>query len=193
MVVIINYPYLSIHYSKQHSQDNGNTNPEEDTFGHLAELCTLESLHGLDITGADFFAHSIFQLLEVRGDQITSLALNDIDEINLNAVILIGDRCSNLSRLSLIKCHYQMDVGDTRSVDKVIRERTAHPSSLQYYRTLGKGIQGMIDNLRDNQKWIKSICVFKYASTIFINLCRQIVRYLFFAENINKTDSNYLN
>ena len=149
---------MSIHYSKQHSQDNGNTNPEEDTFGHLAELCTLESLHGLDITGADFFAHSIFQLLEVRGDQITSLALNDIDEINLNAVILIGDRCSNLSRLSLIKCHYQMDVGDTRSVDKVIRERTAHPSSLQYYRTLGKGIQGMIDNLHDNRKLILYLC-----------------------------------
>ena len=158
MVVIIDYPYLSIHYSKQHSQDNGNTNPEEDTFGHLAELCTLESLHNLDITGADFFAHSIFQLLEVRGDQITSLALNDIDEINLNAVILIGDRCSNLSRLSLIKCHYQMDVGDTRSVDKVIRDRTAHPSSLQYYRKLGKGIQGMIDNLHDNRKLILYLC-----------------------------------
>ena len=152
----MNYPYLSIHYSKQHSQDNGNTNPEEDTFGHLAELCTLESLHCLDITGADFFAHSIFQLLEVRGDQITSLALNDIDEINLNAVILIGDRCSNLSRLSLIKCHYQMDVGDTRSVDKVIRERTAHPSSLQYYRTLGKGTQGMIENSHDTRKLIST-------------------------------------
>ena len=191
----MNYPYLSIHCSKQHSQDNGNTNPEEDTFGHLAELCTLESLHGLDITGADFFAHSIFQLLEVRGDQITSLALNDIDEINLNAVILIGDRCSNLSRLSLIKCHYQMDVGDTRSVDKVIRERTAHPSSLQYYRTLGKGIQGMIDNSHDIRILIstKRIWFFKYAKTIFINLCRQIVRYCFFAENIDKTDSNHLN
>ena len=186
---------MSIHYSKQHSQDNGNTNPEEDTFGHLAELCTLESLHSLDITGADFFAHSIFQLLEVRGDQITSLALNDIDEINLNAVILIGDRCSNLSRLSLIKCHYQMDVGDTRSVDKVIRERTAHPSSLQYYRTLGKGIQGMIDNLHDTRKLIstKRLWFFKYASIIFINLCRQIARHCFFAENIDKTDSNHLN
>ena len=190
---------MSIHYSKQHSQDNGNTNPEEDTFGHLAELCTLESLHGLDITGADFFAHSIFQLLEVRGDQITSLALNDIDEINLNAVILIGDRCSNLSRLSLIKCHYQMDVGDARSVDKVIRERAPHPSSLQYYRTLGKGIQGMIDNLHDTRKLISTyltIKVFGFSNMLvlfFNNLCRQIVRHCFFAENIDKTDSNHLN
>ena len=105
----------------------------------MAELCTLETLNEVDLTGADFFSHSIFQLLDVRGDQISTLVLNDIDEMNLNAVILIGDRCPNLTRLALMKCHYQMEIGDVHAVDRIVKERcNPNKASPKFYRTSGK-------------------------------------------------------
>ena len=112
---------------------------EEDSFNHLAELGTLETLNEVDLTGADFFSHSIFQLLDVRGDQISTLALNDIDEMNLNAVILIGDRCPNLTSLALMKCHYQMEIGDVQAVDRIFKERCNRKNvSPEFYRSSGK-------------------------------------------------------
>jgi hypothetical protein len=66
------------------------------------------------------------------------LALNDIDEMNLNAVILIGDRCPNLTKLELIKCHYQMEIGDVRSVDRLVKDRkNQDDASVKSYRNLG--------------------------------------------------------
>ena len=59
----------------------------------------------------------------MRGDQITTLTLRDIDEMNLNAVILIGDRCSNLRIFALIQCHFQMEIGDTLAVERIVSER----------------------------------------------------------------------
>ena len=118
--------------------NSDNKSLEDGNFTHLAELCNLEGLNGLDLTGADFFSHSIFQLLEVRGDQISTLSLNDVDEMNLNAVILIGDRCPNLTKLELIKCHYQMEIGDARSVDRLVKERkNKNEASLKYYQNSG--------------------------------------------------------
>ena len=84
----------------------------------------LENLTAIDITAADFFGHSIFQFLELRGDQLRVLVLNNVDEMNLNAVILIGDRCPNLDKLSLIKCHYQIELDDPQAVDRLVKERT---------------------------------------------------------------------
>ena len=94
-----------------------------ENFNHLAELCTLEALNELELSGSDFFSHSIFQYLDVRGDQISSLVLHDIDEMNLNAVILIGDRCPNLRSLALIQCHYQIEIEDALSVERIVNER----------------------------------------------------------------------
>ena len=96
---------------------------EEDNFNHLAELCALEDLREINLSGSDFFSHSLFQFLDIRGDQITNLVLCDIDEMNLNAVILIGDRCPHLRILALVQCHFQMEIGDTLAVERIVDER----------------------------------------------------------------------
>ena len=59
----------------------------------------------------------------MRGEQITTLILRDIDEMNLNAAILIGDRCTNLRVFALIQCHFQMEIGDTLAVERIVNER----------------------------------------------------------------------
>ena len=101
---------------------------EEDIFNHMAELCVLENLSIISIALADFFGHLLFQLLEVRGDQFTSLSLNSIDEMNLNAVILIGDTCPNLTQLALMRCHFQMQINDPSTVDKLVKDRQQNSS-----------------------------------------------------------------
>ena len=59
--------------------------------------------------------------------------------MNLNAVILIGDRCPNLTKLELIKCHYQMEINDLRSVDTLVKDRKYEDDvSLRSYRKSGR-------------------------------------------------------
>ena len=96
---------------------------EEEGFNHLAELCALECLNEIDLSGSDFFSHSIFQYLDVSGDQISNLVLHDIDEMNLNAVILIGDICPNLKSFALIQCHFQIEIEDSLAVERIVNER----------------------------------------------------------------------
>ena len=97
---------------------------DEEGFNHLAELCTLECLNEIEFSSSDFFSHSIFQYLDVRGDQISNLVLHDIDEMNLNAVILIGDRCPNLKSFALIQCHFQIEIEDSLAVERIVNERS---------------------------------------------------------------------
>ena len=97
---------------------------EEEGFNHLAELCALECLNEIDLSGSDFFSHSIFQYLDVRGDQISDLALHDIDEMNLNAVILIGDRCPSLKSFAILQCHFQIEIEDSAAVERIVNERS---------------------------------------------------------------------
>ena len=86
----------------------------------------MESLNEIDFSGSEFFSHSIFQYLDVRGDQISNLVLHDIDEMNLNAVILIGDRCPNLKSFALIQCHFQIEIEDSLAVERIVNERCKH-------------------------------------------------------------------
>ena len=61
--------------------------------------------------------------LIVRGDQIINLELVDVDEVNLNAVLLIGGQCLNLQKFCLHGCHFQMQPEDASAVDALCREK----------------------------------------------------------------------
>ena len=82
-------------------------------------MAVLDHLTQISISGANFYEHQIFNLLEVRGDQILNLELVEVDEVNLNAILLIGAHCINLKKLCLHGCHWQMQVEDARMVDKL--------------------------------------------------------------------------
>ena len=70
----------------------------------------------------------VYRLLEVRGDQLTKICLECMDELNLNAVILIGDQCPDLKELSLVHCYFQMQPEDPLTVEKLIKDRKANAS-----------------------------------------------------------------
>ena len=94
-------------------------NDEEGQGEHLSKLAVLDHLTQWSISSANFYEHQIFNLLEVRGDQLVHLELVEVDEVNLNAILLLGSHCINLQKLCLHGCHFQMQVEDARVVDEL--------------------------------------------------------------------------
>ena len=79
-----------------------------ETAHGLYLLAGLNSLGQISLIGCDFYGHHLFRLIEDRGNQITKLELTNVDEINLNALLLIGQECKNLKNLALVCCHFQV-------------------------------------------------------------------------------------
>ena len=94
-------------------------NDEEGQGKHLSKLAVLDHLTQWSISSANFYEHQIFNLLEVRGDQLVHLELVEVDEVNLNAILLLGSHCINLQKLCLYGCHFQMQVEDAGIVDEL--------------------------------------------------------------------------
>ena len=80
-------------------------NDEEGQGEHLSKLAVLDHLTQWSISSANFYEHQIFNLLEVRGDQLVHLELVEVDEVNLNAILLLGSHCINLQN-SMISFDY---------------------------------------------------------------------------------------
>ena len=92
---------------------------EEGPSEHLSKLAVLDHLTQLSIGCANFYEHKIFNLLEVRGDQIVNLEMVEVDEVNLNAILLLGSHCVNLHKLCLHGCHFTIEIEDARLVDEL--------------------------------------------------------------------------
>ena len=103
-------------------------NSPSENEDHLAKLCVLDHLTQLSISCANFFEHHLFQLLEVRGDQILHLELVDVDEINLNGILMLGANCTNLKKLCLHGCHFQMQPEDIGTVDALCQSKFSQDS-----------------------------------------------------------------
>ncbi|KAF2878854.1 hypothetical protein ILUMI_27318, partial [Ignelater luminosus] len=69
-------------------------------------LTTLDNLRELKLSGCAFYADFIKQLLEVRGSSLTSLHLEHVEEIDLNAVMHISQFCPLLKNLVLYNCDF---------------------------------------------------------------------------------------
>ena len=89
-------------------------------FGNLSGLSSLTKLKNLTVNSADFYSHSLFSAVRT-GRQLTTLGLSNIDEMNLNAVIMIGQGCPNLETISLSCCHYTVERGDTAKMAEIVK------------------------------------------------------------------------
>ena len=50
-------------------------NPNDEQDNHLAKLSQLNFLTHLSISSANFYEHHLFQLMEIRGDQVSSMCI----------------------------------------------------------------------------------------------------------------------
>ncbi|KAF5281240.1 hypothetical protein FQA39_LY05126 [Lamprigera yunnana] len=69
-------------------------------------LTTLEHLKELKLSSCAFYSDFIKQLLEVRGYGLTSLHLEHVEEIDLNAIVHISQCCPFLKNLVLYNCDF---------------------------------------------------------------------------------------
>lgn len=71
----------------------------------LMTVIGLNQLTKLKLLSCDFFADQIRDVLEVKGCNLTSLNLEHVDEIDMNALIYISQFCADLKTLVLCNCN----------------------------------------------------------------------------------------
>ncbi|XP_053602424.1 uncharacterized protein LOC128670629 [Plodia interpunctella] len=70
----------------------------------LMVLVGLKDLREMKLLSCDFYADQIKQVLHVKGCNITSLHLEHVDQIDLNALMYISQMCPLLENFTLYNC-----------------------------------------------------------------------------------------
>ena len=112
---------IKIVYRPDESQHLSNTAPP-----HLTQLANLPHLQDVCITSADFFNHSVFSSLKMTGQRLTRLELVDCDEMNLVSLIMIGEYCSQMSSLTISRCHFNIDIEQRNKINELCSLQTKY-------------------------------------------------------------------
>lgn len=78
----------------------------DDRIMDFTILAALNYLKELKLLSCDFYIHGIKTLLEVKGNTITSLHLEHVDGIDLNALISISQYCPDIKNLVFYNCEF---------------------------------------------------------------------------------------
>lgn len=71
----------------------------------LMSVIGLNQLSNLKLLSCDFFADQIRDVLQIKGCNLTTLNLEHVDEIDMNALIYISQFCPDLKTLILCNCN----------------------------------------------------------------------------------------
>lgn len=71
----------------------------------LMTVIGLNQLTKLKLLSCDFFADQIRDVLEIKGCNLTTLNLEHVDEVDMNALIYISQFCPDLKTLVLTNCN----------------------------------------------------------------------------------------
>lgn len=80
----------------------------------LMTLIGLNQLSKLKLLSCDFFADQIRDVLQVKGCNLTSLNLEHVDEIDMNALVYISQFCPDLKTLVLCNCNLMLSTSVRR-------------------------------------------------------------------------------
>lgn len=78
----------------------------DERIDDLAILASLDYLTDLKLLSCDFFTDRVKTLLELKGSNITSLHLEHVNEIDLNALIYISQFCPKIKNLVFYNCEF---------------------------------------------------------------------------------------
>ncbi|XP_017760315.1 PREDICTED: uncharacterized protein LOC108550884 [Eufriesea mexicana] len=78
----------------------------DDRITDLTILAALNYLKELKLLSCDFYLHGVKTLLEIKGCTITSLHLEHVDGIDLNALIFISQYCPDINNLVFYNCEF---------------------------------------------------------------------------------------
>lgn len=78
----------------------------DEQIWNITLLTVLQNLTELKLLSCDFYTDNVKQLLEIKGSKITSLHLEHVEEIDLNALMYISQFCPKLKNLVLYNCDF---------------------------------------------------------------------------------------
>lgn len=78
----------------------------DERVSDLTVLIYLNNLSELKLLACDFYTDQVKQMLEVRGEKLTWLHLEHVEEIDLNALVYISQFCPHLKKLVLYNCDF---------------------------------------------------------------------------------------
>lgn len=78
----------------------------DEQIWNITLLTVLQNLTELKLLSCDFYTDNVKQLLEIKGSKITSLHLEHVEEIDLNALMYISQFCPKLRNLVLYNCDF---------------------------------------------------------------------------------------
>lgn len=78
----------------------------DEQFSDLTVLTALNSLKDLKLLSCNFYTDYLKQLLEIKGCNLTSLHLEHVEEIDLNALVSLSKYCPRIKNLVLYNCDF---------------------------------------------------------------------------------------
>ncbi len=103
---------------------------DEDVGGLLSPLQRLEHLGELKLLGCNFYSDGIDQLLKAKGEGLTLLELEHVDELDMDALYCIATNCPSIRKLVLFSCDFVENFGANG------RERSFPPGTFGQLDTL---------------------------------------------------------
>ncbi|GJQ84575.1 hypothetical protein Trydic_g239 [Trypoxylus dichotomus] len=78
----------------------------DEQFSDLTVLTALDNLKDIKLLSCNFYTDYLKQLLEIKGCNLTSLHLEHVEEIDLNALISLSKYCPRIKNLVLYNCDF---------------------------------------------------------------------------------------
>lgn len=78
----------------------------DEEVSDITVLALLDNLSELKLLSCNFYTDCIKQLLEIKGCNITSLHLEHVEEVDLNALMYVSQYCPRLKNLVLYNCDF---------------------------------------------------------------------------------------
>ncbi|KAK9737655.1 Ribonuclease P 40kDa (Rpp40) subunit [Popillia japonica] len=78
----------------------------DEQFSDLTVLTALDNLKDLKLLSCNFYTDYLKQLLEIKGCNLTSLHLEHVEEIDLNALVSLSKYCPKIKNLVLYNCDF---------------------------------------------------------------------------------------
>ena len=88
----------------------------DEDFGHLlSPLSKLQKLRELQLLACNFYSDQVDKLISEKGPQLQVLHLEHVDELDMAALKLIAQTCTNLEKLVFINCDFVENFGSNLS------------------------------------------------------------------------------
>jgi ribonuclease P/MRP protein subunit RPP40 len=136
---------------------------DEDAGNLLEPLNSLKHLSEIKLLACNFYADKVDQLLQNKGQQLSLLHMEHIDELDMNALCCVAENCPGLKRLVFFSCDFVENFGSSLT-DKKFEHKPFE--QLESLVCVSESAPNIIEFLLVNACNLKSV---QFGSTAWFN------------------------